>query len=470
MQRTITGSVAVLVAALLILACGPVDSNVGGNNYNANQNVNYNTNQNTTWPDASVEDLVRVYGTIWSPGSDKADVSEKNRFPIPGAAVIAYSGPPAEIPQVAYCNECVEYTAGTPNTIADPVTGEFELLLMPGRDYHLTIQKGEFRRVRLFSVPNAPGTEYEISFVPGGPRPVETTLPNRTDLANGDNVPKIAMIKGSYEDMEPMFTALGFDYTNAGVDFDIFCVADPFFNTCPTDSDPVADLLNDAARLAEYNLIIVSCGADWENGGTAEANLRQWVKDGGSLYVDDFNYDFVEQPWPEFLSWYVDTPEDGMGGTGPCGDTSNPSDGWGNCNNWSSYDFAGNTGDATEFGAWLALAEVNQGAPLVLQAAWDYLFQMGPGEVGRSETGQGPNGEVYMEPKVWMWNTENVPFGSPPVPATVSWPFYCGKVLYTVYHTHSGSGGANYELLLQEKIMMYLIMEVQTCSTGPVVD
>jgi hypothetical protein len=51
----------------------------------------------------------------------------------------------------------------------------------------------------------------------------------------------------------------------------------------------------------------------------------------------------------------------------------------------------------------------------------------------------------------------------------VSWPYYCGKVLYTVYHTHSG-WEEPYELLLQEKIMMYLIMEIQTCSTGPIVE
>ena len=51
----------------------------------------------------------------------------------------------------------------------------------------------------------------------------------------------------------------------------------------------------------------------------------------------------------------------------------------------------------------------------------------------------------------------------------MSWPYYCGRVLYTVYHTHSGSGGTDYQLLLQEKIMMYLIMEVQTCATEPMV-
>ena len=79
----------------------------------------------------------------------------------------------------------------------------------------------------------------------------------------------------------------------------------------------------------------------------------------------------------------------------------------------------------------------------------------------------GPNGEIYQEPKVWMYNNDATPSGTH-TPATVSWPYYCGKVLYTVYHTHSGFD-TPYRLLLQEKIMMYLIMEIQTCSSGPIV-
>ena len=114
------------------------------------------------------------------------------------------------------------------------------------------------------------------------------------------------------------------------------------------------------------------------------------------------------------------------------------------------------------------MPEVNGSATITLFNAWDYIFEMGAGEVGIDpEHGTGPNGEVYQLPKVWMYNT-STPFGSNK-PATVSWPFHCGRVLYTVYHTHSSGSGQGYELLLQEKIMMYLIMEVQTCTTPPVV-
>lgn len=413
-------------------------------------------------PDGSVPSLVTVRGTVWSPGADLSSVLENNRFPIPNAAVIAYTTEPPPIPQEAYCNECVEIPSGTPNTMSDPIDGTFELQLVAGTSYYLTIQRGDFRRVREYTVPDTAGEVVEITSAAGAPRPELTTLPARTDAALGDNIPKIAMIRGAYEDMFIMFSSMGFNYDHAGADFDVYCQPNPF-HPCP--GPQASALLNDPDLLAQYNLIIVTCGGDWPAASSdAAANLREWVRNGGSLYVDDFNYDFVEQPWPEFLSFYQETDQDSMDGMGECGSSSQPSNGSGNCNNWSEYDFTGDASDVPEFAEWLRLPEVNRGADMTLYAAWDYIYEMGESEIGvDDETGE----TVHSRPLVWMYNQDSVPFGGSGVPATVSWPFHCGRVLYTVYHTHSGSGGGNYELLLQEKIMMYLIMEVQTCASDP---
>ncbi len=402
-------------------------------------------------------ELVTIRGTIWSPGADNPAVLENNRFPIPGAAVIAYTSRPADIPQERYCNECVEIPVGTPNTLSDPITGEFELRLTAGMTYFLTVQKGEFRRVREYTVPDTAGQTVDLTWDANGPRPELTTLPNRTNLEGGDNIPKIAMIRGGYENMRPMFDVLGFEYDHDQYDFDIYCAWNPL-SACP--GPGVNTLLNDPATLNQYNLIIVSCGEDWP-GGSAQAadNLRQWVMDGGSLYVDDFNYDFVERPWPDFLSWYVSMGGEEDDDDRVCADGGN--EGVGHCNNWSEYDFDGAASDVPDFAAWLELPEVNRGEPLRLFAAWDYIHGIGAGLVGVDESGA----EIRQPPRVWMYNENSVPFGDFHVPATVSWPYYCGRALYTVYHTHSSGAGADYELLLQEKIMMYLIMEVQTCAT-----
>ncbi len=469
MKRSPGGTLAVFWLAALLACAPPTGSDRdgqagdGGADGDADSDGDGDGDGDTD-SDPPLPEAVRVRGRVWSPGADLATTLESNRFPIPGAAVIAYSTRPVDLPQGRYCNECVDVPEGTPNVMSDPVDGTFEILLTAGRTYYLTVQKGEFRRVREYGVPDRPGEVVEIGEEGSGPRPELTTLPARTDLAIGDNIPKFAMVRGAYENMAPMFNALGFDYDHAGDDFDIYCQWDPF-GICPGPAP--AALLNDPAVLDQYNVILVSCGEDWPARGTEAAdNLRRWVHDGGSLYVDDFNYDFVERPWPELLSWYVDSPGDEGGSTGPCATDGSASSGVGDCNNWSEYDFAGDPSDVPEFAAWLALPEVNRGDPLTLYAAWDYIYELGEGVVGvDDETGD----EVRSRPRVWMYNGDRTPFGGPRVPATVSWPYYCGRALYTVYHTHSSGGGAEYELLLQEKIMMYLIMEVQTCSTDPVV-
>ena len=451
MQRLVAGMGVLAMVAVLTTGCDPVGSNINDNgNGNTNQNTNYNTNQNQiTQFDASIEGFVTLTGTVWSPGADQAAVIEANRFPIPGAVVIAYHSPPADVIQGNYCNECVEIPAGTPNVLSNPVDGSFEMLLLPNRTYYLTVQKGEFRRVREITTPNDPDGTF--TFDTGGvgdPRAEQTTLPNFTDQADpghSDNIPKIAMIDAAYENHQDMFEAMGFVWADAVTMYVGW-----------GGGAAVTDLLNNAATLSQYNLVIAPCGEEWPYGGSAAANLRQYVKDGGSLYVDDFNYDFVEQVWPEFLSFHD--------GSSECGGGSSPPSTVGTCNHWSSYDFSGEPGNE-DFRGWLTL--INGGSSIfTLELAYDYIYSMAPGEVGVSETGTGPNGEVYQEPYVWMYNMDSSPAGTM-APATVAWPFYCGRVAYTVYHTEANGGD---ELLLQEKIMMYLIMEVQTCSTGPIVD
>ncbi len=460
-SRIAFGPICVLGALTLVTSCGPVDPSNGNQSGNNNGNVNQNSNgnDNSIPPDASVADLVRVQGVVWSPGADKAATQPSNRFPIPGAVVIAYSQPPPDLPQHMYCNECVEIASGTPNVFADPVDGSFELLLLPGRSYYLAVQKGEFRRVRQLDVPDTPGQVYVIEgSAPGGPAPELTTLPNHTDLSIGDNIPRIAIVKGAWEDQRAMWEALGFDYDGE--------VA--FFEPDLWDPGEVGTLINDYGQLSQYNLLVLPCGALLPTGQTAKDNLRQYVKEGGKLYIDDFSYDYAEQVWPEFLSYYV--RDDDAGGTDfVCGDTSStPQEA---CNDWASaYSFTGYPADP-DFAAWINLPEVNGGGSITLEGAWNSIYELGEGEIGIDPECMGncgPNGEVYALPKIWMEGDTPAPGGTNP--ATVSWPFYCGKVLFTVYHTHGSGGGSDYQLMLQEKIMMYLIMEVQTCSVGPIVE
>jgi hypothetical protein len=47
----------------------------------------------------------------------------------------------------------------------------------------------------------------------------------------------------------------------------------------------------------------------------------------------------------------------------------------------------------------------------------------------------------------------------------VSWPYGCGRVLFTTYHTVGDTtGGKHPGFLTQELILWYLIMEIQVCQ------
>jgi len=57
---------------------------------------------------------------------------------------------------------------------------------------------------------------------------------------------------------------------------------------------------------------------------------------------------------------------------------------------------------------------------------------------------------------------------TPNAPLTLTFPYGCGKILFTTYHTVGEMGGPHPELLMQEKILVYMILEIGLC-TDPVI-
>jgi hypothetical protein len=71
------------------------------------------------------------------------------------------------------------------------------------------------------------------------------------------------------------------------------------------------EAFGDYAAMSEYDVIFVNCGVDQldfqgDIDPVVKANLRQYVQQGGSVYVSDWAYDLVEKVWPEKVDFYGD--------------------------------------------------------------------------------------------------------------------------------------------------------------------
>ncbi len=73
---------------------------------------------------------------------------------------------------------------------------------------------------------------------------------------------------------------------------------------------------------------------------------------------------------------------------------------------------------------------------------------------------------VIDQPKSWVVGSG--PDSNGPAPLTVTFePTGCGRVMYSTYHTTNGHHPGLY---MQERILLYLIMEIDVCSNVPVIN
>jgi hypothetical protein len=369
---------------------------------------------------------------------------------------------PEGIPEEAYCQRCVAVPNGAPNTISK-ADGSFELTVSPGQAYELVVQKGQFRRVRKYVAP----TEIGYHDIPD----TLTTLPNRANQAEGDMIPKIAVVHGDYDSIEDVLAKVGIGETdNAyghqwGSEQDIF---DVYANTTegPERGPSVLQLLNDPTKLAQYHLIFFACSQnaifEFMANPQIQNNIRGYVEKGGKIYVSDYAYTVVELVWPEFI-WFTNPLRGG------CVENRFP-DG---CNHGPAFDPPSRSLDS-KLSEWLfAVDETVTGvmpqAEFVTLDNWNTI-----GGTFASYIGDDANGApVHEKPKVWMEGTwaysdeqADSNFDRESYhPLAVSWPYGCGRVLYTTYHTVGGTNGNRHPgLLTQELSLWHLVLELQACT------
>lgn len=348
--------------------------------------------------DASASVDITLRGTVFAPNGT---------LPLSNALVYITAEAPPAIPEGAYCDECVTLPEDT--FAVSSADGTFEITSrMPTGKAFIVVQKGQFRRVRPLKIDKAGDIDIKKD---------DTTIPGRSDPTKGDDVPKMAVLKdgSDYDKIDESLSKLGITALDVKHD---------------------RALLENEAELMKYHVVFIPCGSKSDPTSTstrAKQNLQKFVEAGGKLYVTDWSYEFVRQPFPGFLSWDGETQALGSAASG---------------NEWDAPAMAADPGLAEWLGA--------TGDPsFTVKGNWTTINAV------NTLRGLDPKGDsVDITPKVWV--TAQKPGSNMQRPTTVSFANKCGRVLFSTYHTEASVGGST-SLLAQEKALLYVLLEVGVC-------
>ena len=400
-----------------------------------------------------------VTGKVWAPNQAPGQAAPGQEIPISGALVYISTAKPEPIPDQVYCEECVPTPQGGVLTAAD---GSFKLEVEPG-NYWIVIQKGQFRIEQMI------GLSLGTTALP----PNATTLPSQWKPEMGLYMPKVAVVEGTNDNIEDILGKIGFG-TMAGNSFGTPNGENGPEVTMFNYTNVAASLLTNIAEMRKYHIIFFPCATSMSGINTqlsdqaVLANIRRYVSEGGKLYVTDWSGELADRAFPHQIE---------------LGDTGADSDG--------TYDpttFTGTlstTGDAdgglyespdgkaidNDLNAWLGLQmgpQENGGVGLYnpngfeVTDNWNWIRKVNPVMLGTDMQGM----PVYDMPKTWVTGSKPGEAGATNKPLAVTYePAGCGKVLYTTFQT---ANSPHVGLYPQERILIYLIMEIQTCSDNPI--
>jgi hypothetical protein len=421
-------------------------------------------------PPEPVGDPGGVTGVVWAPGNAPGSVPAGEEIPVSGALVYLTSAPPPPIPQQTYCAACV--TPPGRSAMSD-ARGRFTLNGYPEGRWYLVIEKGQFRR------------QVEVEIEAGVMLPLDadvTTLPSRLEPSTGTFTPRIAVAMGASDHLEDILGKMDLGEVDASGRFIPMSSSGVFdvYSNGGTDGgiaiDSLANLVRDPVRLANYHILFIPCSGDANTSALRDVNvlrnLRQYVANGGNLYVTDWSGEWHDNVFPAqiqlggdggifgFFS-RIDTPASAWNAATETWNTSQFGDADG-----SSYDTPNGEVIDPDMREWLAAqsgpnAGGGRSTPynatnFRIEGNWNFIEAVHDVVVGQTPDGR----DIIDSPKVWViGGSTSRP--TPKRPMTVSYePVGCGRVVYSTYHTtddvHTG-------LVPQERVLLYLIMEIGTC-------
>ncbi len=448
----------VLVITMVLAACGPADRNDGGGGGDGDGGPTV---------DASGGNYASITGKVWAPNQGPGQAAPGQEIPIAGALVYVTTTRPAPIPDGVYCEACVDVPQGGILTGAD---GSFQIDVTPGR-YWVVIQKGQFRVE----------SEYELQLGTLDMTAQQTTLPSVWDPQTGRYMPRIALAQGTNDNIEDVLAKLGIGTLNAntfsgpagemGPEMALF-----EHSGAGTSPGTVAYLLQNIAEMRKYHIIFFPCQAGISSevntllqDQAVLANIRRYVSEGGKLYVTDWSGEIADRAFPQQLE-LGDSGADSVGTYDPATFTGTlttvgDSDG-------GSYDAPDGKALDPELNAWLGLQSgpTESGAGVTMYNAnaflvtdlYNWIKKINPVQLGVDAQSL----PVYDQPKAWVTGSNSFVPGSLNKPIAVTYqPTGCGKVLYTAFQT---AGSAHAGLYPQERVLLYLIMEISACSSSPI--
>jgi len=233
----------------------------------------------------------------------------------------------------------------------------------------------------------------------------------------------------------------------------------------------LGQLVNDLEQMLHYHIIFIPCSGDsYTNVLSNQAvlrNIRDYVQAGGKLYVTDWSGEWNDNVFPEQITLGPDEDT-------PANAYDRSADTW---NTWLFGDADGGLYDSPnaeaideDLHAWLHGQEgpvadnyssqsVFNAGSFVAEGNWNVIDNLTTVHVGTDVEGE----PIYDTPHVWVrGGSEYSP--EPKKPLTVTYePAGCGRVLFSTYHTTNNTHNG---LTPQERVLVYLIMEIGVCRSG----
>lgn len=365
--------------------------------------------------------------------------STTGNFPMSDALVYLTRTDPAPITDATYCLRCRDLPTG-PHLTYSGTDGSFTISSVPAGSWRLVVEKGGFRRIRDIDVVADTTTP-----VPVG----STTFPNAHDPSSGDYTPRVAVALGSYDRVEDILAKMGIcDLDTSYHAVRGTCDHVDFYNngaSYGTSYPNFQTLLADTTLLDDYHVIVVPCSSSYTDSALSNAtilsNIRNWVDSGGRWIVADWSYDFVEQVFSAYLDFEGDDATIGAADSAS-----------------SSWDTTGAGVDAG-LRSWLNDSLGQSPDSVRFVENWDCIA--GIGSVSATDPDGSP---ITVIPERYCEGAVTRSHGClSPGPLSVIFPYGCGRVLYSTYHTVGEIGGGHAGLDIQEKIIVYLLFESGLC-------